>query len=735
MIPNNIKREHITKAIEKIKNNEIPKRKNSTKYLLEFNGGYYPPKYVISLANKHANGKILDPTKFNGGKETNDFLRKLGFNIIDVSAQKKVAKFPKAKKSKKLPNTHAGERCPRCKETIKRLLEKIYGEVRENYKFNVGTHPEDFKGTLYYNELKEIYGSLQNNRGFKDFAKAKTLPNCDFYVVPKPKQKFPGFIVEFDESQHFTLPRKIALEKYPSDLKLGFNREKWIKLCKKIKAKDNDPPYRDEQRAWYDTLRDFLPAILGLKPTVRLFSKDFVWCSLDPENPEDVRRFKRMIEGQNEPWEIEIKKDENPFIARAIIADKWNGKPECAKKLLEEVCDKWPEGVKVNFLMTCGGFIQFNWPDNVSKKDIGDPKDPNPEAVNTLVREAEKYVKEKVLTEDLRNKLKEVTDYVTLGVDSYKEKISTTSNYIGQPHIELVFLIDLKNDKFYWTGKSYPTTGQEKGLVRITDLSKHFFDLDDVGKVMILGCHDLNIFNPRSKNAKGWRKKVNGDFVRLAQRETPKIVLHHPHTTVKFRTWQNAWRSLKNTLPSVEVCASAGRYYEPDREKYDKLDDVLEHTKCGNTIDFIIKVEENCNQEANLDSNSGLPEDVEQLLKVLGELESSLDKNTIQKGEDIVGKISGKSANIGNNINVIPDGIPGNCEKILVVAIGLNDDIEQRVSQAVEHVTKVCPEITKYVVFWATKWNSVAWAKYCNVFKNKNITVLLKLFNTGAIIL
>lgn len=580
MIPRNIKREHIIKAIEEIRKNGIPKGRNSRKFLLEFNGEYYPPKYVISLANKYANGEILNPTKFNGGKETNDFLRKLGFKIRDVSAQEKATESPKMKKERKFPNTHNGERCPRCKEIIKRLLEKIYGKVKVNYKFNVGTRPENFKGRPYYNELREIYEALQSYRGFKEFVKAKTLPNCDFFI-PNP-----GFIVEFDESQHFTLPRKIALERYPSNLELGFNRERWIRLCEKINAKDNDPPYRDEQRAWYDTLRDFLPAILRLKPTVRLFAKDFVWCSLNPDNPKDVEKFKRMIEKQDRLWDIKIRKGQDPFLARIIIADEWEGRLEDAKKLLEKIYGKWPKGIRVKSIITCGGFIQFDWPKDVSKKDIGDPKYPNPEIVDILVKEAEKCVKF-VLTQNLRNKLKQITNYITLGIDSRKQKISTTQNYINQPHIELVFLVDLKNNEFYWTGKSYPTSNQENGLVRIVNLNTHFFDLD-VGKVMILGCHDLNIFNPRSKNAKGWRKEVNEELKKLAQKEKPEIVLHHPHTTVKIRTWLNAWSSLRKILPSVKIYAGAGRYHEQDREEYDKLDDVLKYTKCGNTIDLII---------------------------------------------------------------------------------------------------------------------------------------------------
>ena len=580
MTPKNIKREHVIKAIEEIKKNGIPIGRHSKKFLLEFNGKHYPPKYVISLANKYANGEILDPTRFSGGKETNDFLKNLGFNIIDVSAQGKVTKSSKMKKERKLSKTHKGERCPKCKETIKRLLEKIYGRVEKNYKFNIGTHIQDFKGKPYYNKLREIHKVLQNHRGFKEFVKTETLPNCDFFV-PNP-----GFIVEFDESQHFTLARKITLEKYPADLKLGFNREKWIRLCKKINAKDNNPAYRDEQRAWYDTLRDFLPAILGLKPTVRIFAKDFVWCSLNSENPKDVEKFRRMIQKQNGFWNIEVRKDPNPFLARIIIADDWEGKPEYAKKLLEEIHDKWPKGTKVKLLITCGGFIVFNWPKNITRKNVGDPKNPNVKVVNILVKEAKKHAKS-VLTQNMRRKLSQVTDYLTLGIDSYKQEISTTQNYINQLHIEFVFLVNLKNNEFYWTAKSYPTTNQENSLVRITDLNTHFFDLD-VGKTMILGCHDLTVFNPRSKNAKGWRKEVNEEFKKLAQKEKPEIVLQHPHTTVKIKTWLNAWNYLKKTLSSVKIYASAGRYYEPDRKEYDNLDDVLKYTKYGNTIDFII---------------------------------------------------------------------------------------------------------------------------------------------------
>lgn len=86
-------------------------------------------------------------------------------------------------------------------------------------------------------------------------------------------------------------PRGITLEHYPRELRVGFNRERWIQLCNEIRARDDTPLDRDETRAWYDTLRDFLPKAKGLDPTIRIFRRDYEWCSLDSKNSNDVARF------------------------------------------------------------------------------------------------------------------------------------------------------------------------------------------------------------------------------------------------------------------------------------------------------------------------------------------------------------------------------------------------------------------------------------------------------------
>ena len=65
-IPRNITREHVLKALREIderKERGEPIRESKTWFLL-YEGKEYPPKYVISLANKYANGYELRRREF-----------------------------------------------------------------------------------------------------------------------------------------------------------------------------------------------------------------------------------------------------------------------------------------------------------------------------------------------------------------------------------------------------------------------------------------------------------------------------------------------------------------------------------------------------------------------------------------------------------------------------------------------------------------------------------------------
>lgn len=73
---------HVREAIAEIDKHGIPTNRRSTKWCLLDGDRRYPPKYVLALAVKHATGEALHPDAHNGGDETNDVLRRLGFKVI-----------------------------------------------------------------------------------------------------------------------------------------------------------------------------------------------------------------------------------------------------------------------------------------------------------------------------------------------------------------------------------------------------------------------------------------------------------------------------------------------------------------------------------------------------------------------------------------------------------------------------------------------------------------------------
>ena len=195
------------------------------------------------------------------------------------------------------------KRCKKCKAQISLLLQVGFGQVEAIKKLDISTSLSSYADSPYYAALEKIYKALQEYRGYENFVRSKKLKEVDFFVSEPP------FILEFDERQHFTVPRKIALSLYPEDIKIDFDKNLWMRLCEELHEEDNDPKFRDEQRAWYDTLRDFAPYILPelhLMPTKRILDADqkmkkvsdgsyFEWCNFDPLNPDDVIKFSRLI--------------------------------------------------------------------------------------------------------------------------------------------------------------------------------------------------------------------------------------------------------------------------------------------------------------------------------------------------------------------------------------------------------------------------------------------------------
>jgi hypothetical protein len=177
MIPNNITKEHIEKAIEEIDKNGTRKGRQSSTYDLVYSGKYYPPKLVISIANRFANGSELDSNDFYGGKGTPAFelLKKEGFEII----------------AKNDPITTLIENYKRrIAET--QLKDEIYKWELVN-QFRGRPNPE---ATDFYQEIKGVK--------FKNLIYAMSMAVIHHLAKDKPEELRQLFIHLYDETKDLT---------------------------------------------------------------------------------------------------------------------------------------------------------------------------------------------------------------------------------------------------------------------------------------------------------------------------------------------------------------------------------------------------------------------------------------------------------------------------------------------------------------------------------------------------
>lgn len=146
-------------------------------------------------------------------------------------------------------------------------MRRRFGALEREAKFPWLTVPQSDQMDA---TILTIYHALQGMRGYSTFASFGKPLRCDFSV---PAERL---VIEYDERQHFTVQRATSLELYPPDLALGFDRQEWLTACRTIRATDPTPPYRDEQRAFYDGLRDILAARNGVR-LLRLRYGTFDW--------------------------------------------------------------------------------------------------------------------------------------------------------------------------------------------------------------------------------------------------------------------------------------------------------------------------------------------------------------------------------------------------------------------------------------------------------------------------
>lgn len=237
-----------------------------------------------------------------------------------------------------------------------------------------------------------------------------------------------------------------------------------------------------------------------------------------------------------------------------------------------------------DLLITPGGFLQFEYPSmvqrNLSTKEL------EADLLTKLPQEAKNVIHEFIQSIDNRTliKLQNSIRYISLGIDG--------KNTYNRKHVELVVLYDLHKKAIrHWTGKFYPTKQQESTLVKFINPESHFIRLNKK-KMVIIGCHDLNVFNPRGQASLSHdsdKSKASKKFIRICHKYKPDIILHHPHTTDTPNTWNLSWKKVEKKLPSVQHYASGIKYYNSNDSPRSSLEKVLEKTKKGDVVDFYYK--------------------------------------------------------------------------------------------------------------------------------------------------
>lgn len=151
MIPEKLTEKHFEEATIYIDLNGTPADRASVHYDVIINGKIYPPKYLISIANKIATGKEYPANAFNAVEAKNYFLRR-GYNLIDrrleaINFIENESDFPEGSPLFKMHKQLERDKNISNRAKIKRFLEKgsleceicgidfhkIYGDLGRGY--------------------------------------------------------------------------------------------------------------------------------------------------------------------------------------------------------------------------------------------------------------------------------------------------------------------------------------------------------------------------------------------------------------------------------------------------------------------------------------------------------------------------------------------------------------------------------------------------------------------------
>ena len=314
--------------------------------------------------------------------------------------------------------------------------------------------------------------------------------------------------------------------------------------------------------------------------SVVAFSRDAADTVDTPQQRATPQLIKKIVNGNAElgPASPETAQ-EIPLIGRVVVRGQPGAPADGEAMLLDVLTNRWSQGLHVKFLITPGGFVVAPFPTNWSG-GIGWGSMPSDLAA--LRARADRALTQTV-TDRVLKAAEGKIDVLTIGIDLLRDD--------HQEHAELVAVYELARRRVFWTGKSYPTSSQERHLVQVVELKTHLLELANE-RVLVLGCHDLNMFSPRgwaNQSRGGVRRQRCEQMRKLVRQFAPTIVLQHPHSTDTPNIWRHAWAELARELPRVMAWASGIGYHRWGQRPRASLRDVLAATQGGEpSIDFVV---------------------------------------------------------------------------------------------------------------------------------------------------
>ncbi|MDE0344137.1 MAG: hypothetical protein OXK82_13385 [Deltaproteobacteria bacterium] len=239
----------------------------------------------------------------------------------------------------------------------------------------------------------------------------------------------------------------------------------------------------------------------------------------------------------------------------------------------------WPQK-QVDITITPGGFIRAPFPLGY-ERDGGKCGWGSDAYFKRLIPAASKQVKLVIGSGRTMDRLRRRSRLLTLGVDLTDDSTMRA---------ELVCVTDTEAGAvIHWTGKSYPVSGIEERTLVQAPLQSHLLEFGGK-RMLVLGCHDLNLFSQRARNRQGegsTRRKRCDAMRKLAKKFNPVSVLQHPHTTDTPKIWSVAWAGVRQQLPGAETLAS-GIAYCHWGDTREPLDTVRKRTAWGADITDIV---------------------------------------------------------------------------------------------------------------------------------------------------